>query len=171
MGRKTLFAGLISIIIPCVIYFIIPKVKKHSGAVLSFFLIIYIIGMFYLTLGSRHTGMQNINLSLFWSYKRFRQADVRWQIYMNIFLFIPFGFMLSYLLSDKTHWNSAIVLCATAIAGFALSLFIESMQYYNGLGLCELDDILNNTIGAVSGYGLLRILAFVQRRSDEKKWY
>ena len=69
---------------------------------------------------------------------------------MNIFLFIPFGFLLSYVLNFK--------LLHVFLTGLFLSALIESLQYVYGLGLCELDDVFNNTVGSLIGYGYRKFL-------------
>lgn len=43
------------------------------------------------TLFRESGGSRLINLEPFWSYRKWSAADVRWQIYMNIFLFVPLG--------------------------------------------------------------------------------
>jgi glycopeptide antibiotics resistance protein len=61
-------------------------------------------------------------------------------ISLNILLFVPFG-----VLCDANRLWKKIV------CGFLLSVLVEIVQYYFMLGYCELDDILNNTIGTVLG--------------------
>lgn len=58
-------------------------------------------------------------------------------IIKNIALFIPFGFIIG--------GRKGVAI------GFILSCGIETTQYLTRLGYCELDDVLNNTIGALIG--------------------
>lgn len=58
-------------------------------------------------------------------------------IIKNIALFIPFGFIIG--------GRKGVAI------GFILSCGIEATQYLTRLGYCELDDVLNNTIGTVIG--------------------
>ena len=69
-----------------------------------------------------------------------------WDIVLNILLFIPLGFLLG----DK-GWKAIMF-------GFLLSAFIECAQYIFLLGYCEADDVLNNTIGTITGFYLYRLL-------------
>lgn len=70
---------------------------------------------------------------LFWEV----QAGYWNDIFMNIVLFIPLGFLIG-------GWKGIV-------SGFLLSCSIEVIQYFGRLGFCELDDVLNNTIGAGLG--------------------
>lgn len=55
------------------------------------------------------------------------------------------------------------------LSGVLFSLFVELTQYIFCLGLCELDDVICNGLGAVIGYGLYRfIMLFVMKHSALK---
>lgn len=104
---------------------------------------LYLAFIGYMTLMNRETGDSRTRLQLFWSYRRFfRNAGTRTEILNNILLFVPFGALLRSL-SGKRLWLWLIPM---------LSIAIELIQYFTGLGLCELDDILNNTLGGLLGY-------------------
>lgn len=62
----------------------------------------------------------------------------------NIWLFIPFGTGLYAIFQKKRVW----------IAALGLSLAIELIQYFTGLGIAELDDLFGNTVGGVIGVGV-----------------
>ena len=65
---------------------------------------------------------------------------------MNILLFVPFGYLLPLLRKRANRWWK-VVLC-----GFALSLGIELIQLVTHLGMFDLDDLMNNTLGAFLGW-------------------
>lgn len=65
----------------------------------------------------------------------------------NIFLFVPLGFVLMHVTGQKHRIVWCIGLC------FFLSVLIEALQYITGTGLCELDDVMHNTLGG--GIGVL----------------
>ena len=69
----------------------------------------------------------------------------------NIMLFIPFGFLSSYLLKNRKF---SVVTILTIIA----SLTIETVQYYIGR-VFDIDDIMLNTIGGIVGFYLFSILS------------
>ena len=80
------------------------------------------------------------------------------QIFLNILLFVPFGFLLP-IVSERLR-NPIL----TVFAGFLFSAGIETMQYITGRGLTEVDDVINNTAGAVFGYIAFVIAAYFYKR-------
>jgi glycopeptide antibiotics resistance protein len=62
----------------------------------------------------------------------------------NILLYIPFGFFAAYALGKRA-------LLGAACAGFALSLFVELVQFYDHGRYQELSDLCCNTLGTVVG--------------------
>ena len=84
----------------------------------------------------------------FWSYWRtFTKGDegLGTQIVNNILLFIPFGFAL------PLNFPRFEKLRYTILAAALLSLAVELIQGFTGLGLCEIDDVMGNTLGAGIG--------------------
>ena len=75
-----------------------------------------------------------------------------------ILLFTPFGLTLPFCL--KRHPVRTTILAA---AGF--SMMIELVQFVFGLGLCETDDVIFNTLGAAFG-----TLAFVCSNGIGEQW-
>ena len=101
--------------------------------------IIMILGYAYFILTKTIIGRtvlpEPILRGLFWEIR-----EGYWiNILMNILLFIPLGFLIG-------GWKGLV-------AGFLFSCTIESIQFFGRLGFCELDDVLNNTIG--SGLGVI----------------
>ena len=66
---------------------------------------------------------------------------------LNILLFVPFGYLLPLLWKRADRWWK-VVLC-----GFLLSLLIELIQLVTHLGMFDLDDLMNNSLGAFLGWG------------------
>ena len=94
---------------------------------------LYILIILWITLFSRIPGTVRIFRGLFWEVEMGYWNN----IIQNILLFIPLGFLIG----GKRG----------IIAGVLLSIGIELTQYIFRLGYCELDDVLNNTIGAAIG--------------------
>jgi Glycopeptide antibiotics resistance protein len=69
----------------------------------------------------------------------------------NILLFIPLGFMLPCI------WKKYEVLWQTALFGLTFSLIIELSQLFN-LRVTDIDDLLMNTLGALIGCVIFRLL-------------
>ncbi|MBO4847824.1 MAG: VanZ family protein [Clostridia bacterium] len=63
----------------------------------------------------------------------------------NIIWFLPAGFMVRL-------WGGRLP--QALLAGFLLSLVIETAQFVLGCGVSELDDLILNTLGAAIGYGV-----------------
>ena len=66
---------------------------------------------------------------------------------LNILLFVPFGYLLPRLWKRAERWRR-VVLC-----GFVLSLLIELTQLVTHLGMFDLNDLMNNSLGALLGWG------------------
>lgn len=77
-------------------------------------------------------------------FKAYKQGDpeLSLQILMNIVIYIPFGYLLLYFLKKYIY---------IVFVSFSCSLFIELVQGFWKIGVFEIDDIINNTLGAVIG--------------------
>ncbi|MEZ7666477.1 MULTISPECIES: VanZ family protein [unclassified Rothia (in: high G+C Gram-positive bacteria)] len=89
------------------------------------------------------------------------------QLFFNVAMFIPLGFFTAGCL----RWG----LRATALSGFALSSFIELSQLTGNWGLAgftyrtfDVDDIVNNTAGAVFGAVCIWVVRAIQKRRAAK---
>lgn len=76
----------------------------------------------------------------------------------NILMLMPLGFMISELF-PKFRSIYKIDLIA-----LVFSLFIETAQLLTARGTCQMDDIMNNTLGAVVG-GYIQIKIQKYKRS------
>ena len=85
--------------------------------------------------------------SPFWSY---RIPDLLIENVMNIVAFIPVGFLLGVANKDL-KWGVMIV-------GVFLSVTIELLQLVLKKGLCEIDDVIHNTLGCLIGLCVLSII-------------
>jgi glycopeptide antibiotics resistance protein len=73
-----------------------------------------------------------------------------WKYFLYLFIgnliwFAPAGFLVRL-------WGGRFI--TALLIGFALSLFVEAGQFILGSGVSELDDLILNTLGACSGYGM-----------------
>ena len=102
------------------------------------------------------------NLQLFraWreAYQRFT-LQIWLNVLLNIALFVPLGFLLPLLLSKLFRkWYAALG------AGFGVSLLIELSQFFTGRGMCDVDDLFTNTLGAMLGWcAAMFVLALRQK--------
>lgn len=135
------------------------KVPMAIGFALWFLIVLY------LTLFSRvgtSQGMQ-VDLTPFRGISAAleqRSLEPLTHVFLNVLLFIPFGYLLP---------------CCNPVAlsraGFAIlggliaSTVIEGLQMVLGLGMCDIDDIIANALGAIIGY-----LGYLLWRQIQKNW-
>lgn len=87
-----------------------------------------------------------IRLNPFWYFHKgsFRlNGDLYNQLKANVAMFIPVGFLLPFSLK-KPAW--------AVLYAFSFSLIIEILQLIFHKGLCESNDVINNTLGAAIGF-------------------
>jgi glycopeptide antibiotics resistance protein len=96
-------------------------------------LIVYVSVVFYLTVIKRQSYFEQAVKPPFWELINGYWTD----IFLNMLLFVPVGFLIG--------GNKGLVI------GIIISCLIETNQYFLHRGFCEIDDIINNTIGAAIG--------------------
>ena len=91
------------------------------------------------------------------------QSEGLFTYWTNIVMFMPLGFLLPYI------WENYRSPLKTTLAGFFLSLSIEFAQLATNR-ISDIDDLLMNTLGALSGYGLWALLGkhLFSRRQDRR---
>lgn len=154
MGRMTLMSGIAAFAFPAGLVCLNRRYPLKKW-LLVLILFLYGTMILYLAVLKRRADIRQINLTPFWSYGKWSQADVRWQVYMNVFAFIPFGFLLTWA-TDRRFWQ-------IALAGFAFSLVIEACQFIFCLGYSEFDDLWHNTWGTAIGCGYCRLQVWLRR--------
>lgn len=106
--------------------------------------ILKITGIFSLSFSLN--GLRNINLIPF-------VGGSVMMILLNFLLFLPLGVLLPVVFSSCKKNMKKVVLI-----GFSLSLGIELMQLFGGR-YAEIDDLIVNTVGTLSGYVFYSIIA------------
>lgn len=132
-------------ILVCIVLCLFPRSLEKA------ILLAYMIFIFYETLMFRETGDIRANLVLF-SYADTFMTNWRTRVDVvnNVWLFVPFGTGLYAIYRKKRVW----------IAAFILSVLIEVIQYFTGLGIAELDDIFGNTLGGIIGVGFGSVIFY-----------
>lgn len=100
------------------------------------------------------------------SWKRFLKCDDFLQCFYNVVMTVPLGIYLRYYF--KCSFKKTMLL------GFLASLFFEGVQYSALFGIypkpyryTEVDDLINNTLGAVIGFGIEPLFArFIPSRKE-----
>lgn len=153
-------------------YFVIYKKKMKGTKKLNLsklglwtIFLIYIIIVMGATLLDRSSGFEGINLHLFSSYIDAYNSFslVEWRnIILNILMFVPLGFILPLLFNKCRKWY------ITYLVGLGATLFIEVIQYISKRGVFELDDIMNNALGCMIGYGLVIFINSIIKRKEKR---
>lgn len=114
--------------------------RKHS----SFPPLYCVFLILYITLLRRAPGYnESIRLRL----KLWPNAGVWAGNLLNLILYVPYGTT-----SWQWKWEGKKII----VAGFALSVFCEVLQYLTGRGMADVNDVLFNTLGAAVGVWLAR---------------
>ena len=143
--------------------------RKKSHTILLISTIILILFFTFIvreTFEVRHVGSRGVCLTPFREVvgllKEKNHSFYFWQIVLNILLFIPFGFMLSCYL--YTYHRPQHLFLPILLSGLFVSVSVELLQYITSRGLTEIDDVINNTAGAMIGW-----LAYDRMRKAVKR--
>ena len=100
------------------------------------------------------------NLTLFKEIKRFWEMrySYGWGVTLinllgNVVCFMPFGFLLPTISKSRVIKN----IFSVTIFAMLFSVFIETAQLVTKVGAFDVDDILLNTIGGMTGYILMKL--------------
>ncbi|PFU83755.1 hypothetical protein COK91_05955 [Bacillus cereus] len=145
-------------IIFCVVFQIGLYSKAKRNISIRHFLWVYIF-LFYLSLVYKVTQIATVwDISRYETWIRVSQINLTLfdtagstTYLLNIVLFMPLGFLL------PTIWPQFRKMKNTVCAGFFFSLAIELNQLLNNR-ITDIDDLFTNTLGAVVGYVLYKVL-------------
>lgn len=157
-NKEALLSAMAAILIYIVAVVVIFVVKKKKNIetdspkkviirfVLFVFLGIYFAYLICLTLSGREAGSRGGIMNLIPFSTIFGSDSFSVTLLENIILFIPFGILL------PAVWNYFGNSIRTAVAGLISSTLIESTQLITSRGYFDIDDIILNTLGALTGY-------------------
>ena len=131
-----------------------------SNFVATGLLIGYYIVVIGATILSRARYSQSMaQLGLFETYRdAWYDVDlVEWRnMILNILMFCPIGFLLPFTLKCfRKPW-------VTYLGGFVGTLIIECTQYVLRCGVFQTDDLLNNFVGTMIGYGFFCVVIWIK---------
>lgn len=142
LTNNSMIAGTIIIFLGVIVFsFLVDRLdeKKKRGLLLTEVLLIM-----WLTIFAKEATVREIKLTPLWSYRRIGDIFLTCEIVLNIALFVPYGALLYANLKNKSLPKVIIIGCVT-------SAVIEIIQFIFALGLCEIDDIISNTMGTIIG--------------------
>lgn len=156
-------------IIFCIVFQIRFYFKAKRTISIRHFLWVYVF-LFYLSLVYKVTQIATVwDISRYETWIRVSQINLTLfdtagstTYLLNIVLFIPLGFLL------PTIWPQFRKMKNTICAGFFFSLAIELNQLLNNR-ITDIDDLFTNTLGAIIGYLLYKVLFKMIFKREEKK--
>ena len=99
------------------------------------------------------------------SHIRILKAEDISQVYMNVMLFVPMGYLLPYLFG----WFREKVRYRPVLACLVISLLIENVQLISRRGFYDVDDLVSNVIGGLIGQWLFMTAAYVVTHPQWRK--
>ena len=92
-----------------------------------------------------------------------RKRDILLNVYGNIFLFLPTGFILPLVYKRLDRFWKVVA------AGAGLSLCIELLQLPFSVRSTDIDDLLLNTLGVALGFALYALVSRLGKKAAHKK--
>ncbi len=121
----------------------------------------------YTALLTRTPGHYEPILTPFYSFVAARtQPEWYRTVLMNVYVFVPFGIALSAALGKTLPL--CLCMLITVLLGFALSTTVEYTQYFQHLGVPEVDDVIFNTLGTFGGACQCLCALFWSRKCPHK---
>lgn len=134
------------------------KIRKKMMWLSTLVFVVYIYFLLGITVLYRNTN----GFSKYWYLDRYTWNNgslLSSEGIMNIVMFVPVGLLLGFIIRGMNWWRAVL-------AGFLLSVAIETLQFVSNKGFFDLDDIFHNTLGCMFGYGMFRL---IQLMSNVKK--
>lgn len=138
-------------------------------------IVLLLVTVGYATVVLYATFFRGSGYSREWNFHLFRAWREAWNnfsaknwlnVLLNVAMFAPFGFLLPFLWRRGRRWYVTIPM------GFALSLLIETLQFVLMRGICDVDDLIANTLGAAMGYCAgMALLALCGERETRGKQF
>lgn len=168
-----LLAGIVAVAVIVVLYLI--HRRKYKGEqkfpwgkiFLWFAFLAYLVIVLYATILRNAGGYRDWNLHLFraWREAWNNFSTKNWaNVLLNIAMFGPLGFLLPLMSNKCRKWYATIPI------GFGASLAIELLQLAMGRGICDVDDLFCNALGAAMGYfAIMAILSVFNEKGKRMK--
>jgi len=96
-----------------------------------------------------------ISMKPIWEYASLNYKLIAESI-LNVLLFVPLGFLAGAAIKRKLLRTIGLCCC--------ISVTIELLQLVTKRGVCNIDDVIHNTLGGIIGYGLFLLCYMPIRR-------
>lgn len=148
--------------------------RKQGFVLLVLYLVLLTYYLFFAEAMGRNPDARadySYNLTLFKEIRRFivyrdvlGYKAVLLNLVGNVVAFMPLGFILPEVWDQLNRWYTITLL------GFIFSLWIETAQLISRVGSFDVDDLLLNTVGALSGYFVFVVAKGVWNRYRGTDW-
>lgn len=138
------------------------------------FFVVYIIFLLYFLIFSDWYGRSKVMEDYHYNLVPFREIRRFWDyrgqlkiwsvinLFGNVIIFIPLGFLEAMASRRRSFlW--------TAIDGFMLSMLVEVFQLISKVGRFDVDDLILNTSGVIIGYLLFSVCNVIRRMYGTKR--
>lgn len=140
--------------------------KKIIFALYIFFLLYFLI---FSEIYGRSGVMQDYHYNItpfqeierFWKYREQLGFMAYINLFGNVLIFVPFGFMEPLASKKSSFW-------ATLIDGCLVSLSVEIFQLITKVGRFDVDDLMLNTTGVALGYICFLVWNAIRRKYGTK---
>lgn len=89
-------------------------------------------------------------------YRGQKQPTIYREMWLNMMMFVPMGISLTLIL--KTSKSKIIFI------GMGTSVLIETIQLVFSMGICEIDDVIVNTLGMIFGVICSTVIVSIRKR-------
>lgn len=158
--------------------FIFHRISKHRIKCMNWFHEAGVILVFAVIAGiasqtimpeNNHYNFSLINLKPFNKFAEIKDAAGRYmiryivrEVYGNILLFAPLGFLLPLV------WKKQEKFWALLVSGISISLAIEVIQLALPMRATDIDDVILNTCGALIGYVIYIIVRKLSKNRTDR---
>lgn len=140
--------------------------KKIIFGLYIFFLLYFLI---FSEIYGRSGVMQDYHYNItpfqeierFWRYREQLGLMSYINLFGNVLIFAPFGFMEPMTSKKRSFW-------ATLVDGCLLSLSVEIFQFITKVGRFDVDDLMLNTTGVALGYMCFLVWNAIRRKYGTK---
>ena len=140
--------------------------KKIIFGLYIFFLLYFLI---FSEIYGRSGVMQDYHYNItpfqeierFWKYREQLGLMSYINLFGNVLIFVPFGFMEPLASKKRSFW-------ATLIDGCLVSLSVEIFQFITKVGRFDVDDLMLNTTGVALGYVCFLVWNAIRRKYGTK---
>ena len=140
--------------------------KKIIFALYIFFLLYFLI---FSEIYGRSGVMQDYHYNItpfqeierFWKYREQLGLMSYINLFGNVLIFVPFGFIEPLTSKKRSFW-------ATLIDGCLVSLSVEIFQFITKVGRFDVDDLMLNTTGVALGYVCFLVWNAIRRKYGTK---